>query len=434
MATRARPKTAPTPRSRTSKADPTPRSRTRTRPSRRRDVAPRGAAVVGQSGGPTAVINESLVGAILASREAMPVTKVYGARHGVAGVLADDLVDLTRTSAARLEAVARTPAAALGSVRKKPTRDECLAMFETFRRRDIRYFFYIGGNDTAETAHILGECARDERYPIRVIHVPKTIDNDLRVTDHCPGYGSAARFVAQAFMGDNLDNRSLKGVKINVVMGRHAGFLTAAAALGRREPDDGPHLVYVPETIFDEERFVADVRRIHELYGRCLVAVSEGVHDADGVTLAQKLSERGERDAHGNVQLSGSGALGDALANLVKAAMPDARVRADTFGYLQRSFVGCRSEVDAREARMVGHDAVRYALRNPSGSVVLERGKGRRYSCKTALVPLRRVAKVTKSMPARFMNKDGNDVTKAFVDYAGPLTGPLPTLGRLPGI
>jgi 6-phosphofructokinase 1 len=392
-----------------------------------------GNALVGQSGGPTVVINQSLVGVVLEARRHGHIGRVYGARHGVAGILADDLVDLSRETPANLERVALTPAAALGSVRKKPTREECSRMFDTFRRHDIRYLFYIGGNDSAETANILLECARDARHPIRVFHVPKTIDNDLRVTDHCPGYGSAAKFVAQAFLGDDLDNRSLKGVKINVVMGRHAGFLTAASVLGRERRDDGPHLVYVPEVDFDKRRFVADVERVYARLGRCLVAVSEGVHDGEGLTVAESLAREAERDAHGNVQLSGSGALGDHLAGLVKRALREARVRADTFGYLQRSFAGCWSETDAAEARAVGRDAVRYAQRAESGTVVLQRVAGRHYACRTALVELSRVARVTRSMPRSWINRAGNDVTAAFVRYAAPLAGPLHPVGRLKG-
>ncbi|MHC4845957.1 MAG: 6-phosphofructokinase [Planctomycetota bacterium] len=393
-----------------------------------------GNALIGQSGGPTVVINQSLAGIVLEARRQAAIGKVFGARHGVLGILGDDLVDLGRETEANLERVALTPAAALGSVRKKPNREECLAMFETFRRHDIRYLFYIGGNDSAETANIILECAKAEKHPIRVVHVPKTIDNDLKVTDHCPGFGSAAKFVAQAFMGDNLDNRSLKGIKINVVMGRHAGFLTAASVLGRRYDDDGPHLVYVPEVAFDEKRFLADVKRVYKQLGRCLVAVSEGIHDKRGVTVAEKLASKAERDAHGNVQLSGSGALGDHLAGLVKGAIKGARVRADTFGYLQRSFAGCLSERDAAEARMVGRDAVRYALRAQSGTVVLTRGRGRRYSCRTALTALNKVAKFTKSMDRRFINREGNNITPAFLDYAAPLAGPLHPIGRLKGM
>lgn len=380
------------------------------------------------------MINQSLVGIVEAAASCPAIHKVFGARHGVAGILADDLLRLDTQSPRTLERVAITPAAALGSVRKKVTRTECLAMFETFRRRDVHYLFYIGGNDSAETANILLECAREERYPIRVIHVPKTIDNDLQVTDHCPGYGSAAKFVAQAFMGDNLDNRSLRGVKVNVVMGRHAGFLTAASALGRHHDDDGPHLIYVPEVAFNTRRFVADVKRVHKRLGRCLIAVSEGIHDARGVTIAESLTGDAERDSHGNVQLSGSGGLGDHLSALIKSALPGVRVRADTFGYLQRSFAGCYSASDAAEARRVGRDAVGFAMTGKGGTVVLKRKPGKRYAVTTALAPLKKVAKFTKTMPRGFINAAGNDITPRFLNYAAPLAGPLHVIGRLRGM
>ena len=168
---------------------------------------------------------------------------MYGARHGLEGLLTSDLIDLTAETPETLERVARTPSAALGSVRKKATEEDCKELIDVFKAHDIRYFFYIGGNDTAETAHIVDELARGEDYDFRVCHIPKTIDNDLRETDHCPGYGSAARFVALALMGDNLDNAALKGVKIDVIMGRHAGFLTGASALARQAETDGPHLI-----------------------------------------------------------------------------------------------------------------------------------------------------------------------------------------------
>ncbi|MCC7169858.1 MAG: diphosphate--fructose-6-phosphate 1-phosphotransferase, partial [Planctomycetes bacterium] len=284
----------------------------------------KGHAVIGQSGGPTAVINQSLVGIVEEARKHACIDGIYGALHGVRGLLDDRLVDLRAESAATLERVAGTPASALGSVRKKPTREECERIANQLRERGVRYVFYIGGNDSAETAHLLAELGRGSGHELRVFHVPKTIDNDLLVTDHCPGFGSAARFVAAATIGDNLDNRSLPGVKINVVMGRHAGFLTAATALARVEPDDGPHLIYLPETTFDVERFLGDVERVVARLKRCVIAVSEGIHDADG----RLIVEGREKDSHGNVQLSGSGALGDLLADHVKKRLGEsARVR-----------------------------------------------------------------------------------------------------------
>ncbi len=392
----------------------------------------RGNAIVGQSGGPTVVINESLVGVVKAAKRSGVIPQVLGGVHAVKGILADHFIDLSAESDTDLEAVAMTPAAALGSVRKKPTEDECRRVLDICRKRDVRYFFYIGGNDSAETAHLLSNMANSAGYAMRLFHVPKTIDNDLRVTDHCPGYGSAARFVASAFIGDDLDNRSLPGVKIDVVMGRHAGFLTAASALARTRPGDGPHLVYLPEIVFDVPRFEADVKRIVERWGRCVVAVSEGVHDASG----KLLGETAEKDSHGNVQLSGSGSLGDLLASFVKRALgKEARVRADTLGYLQRSFVGVRSESDAREARRVGEEAVKAATSGAfeSGSVAMRRVSNSPYAVEYFVTPLDSVAKVTKSFPQEWIHPDGNDVLDPFLEYARPLVGELPRTRLLNG-
>ena len=388
-----------------------------------------GNALIGQSGGPTCVINQSLVGVVQEAMAAAPIRRVFGAIHGIAGVLEERLIDLGRESAETLEGVANTPCAALRSVRKKPTREECERVLSVLRKHDVRYFFYIGGNDSAETAHILNELAVAERYDVRLFHVPKTIDNDLRVTDHCPGYGSAAKFVASAMMGDDQDNRSLPGVKIDVIMGRHAGWLTAASRLARTFDDAGPHLIYVPERVFDEERFVADVDRMVTRHGRCLVAVSEGIHRADG----EPIGKTKEVDSHGNAQLSGSGALGDRLADLVKSRLGKGlRVRADTFGYLQRSFAGYVSEVDAAEAREVGRTAVRVAVagKTPHGSIVIRREPGATYRAAFDVTELSNVAKNTRDLDERFLRGD-NDIDDSFLDYVRPLVGKLPVPTRL---
>jgi ATP-dependent phosphofructokinase / diphosphate-dependent phosphofructokinase len=398
----------------------------------------RGAAVIGQSGGPTVVINQSLVGYIEAAKEAGCITRVLGARHGVQGMMEGDLIDLGAETSELLERIAKVPAAALGSVRMKPGPEDVAKVIETFKQNDIRYFFYIGGNDTAETAHIVEQVSAEQGYEMRCFHVPKTIDNDLRVTDHCPGYGSAARFVAHAFQGDDRDNRSLPGVKINVVMGRHAGWLTAASALGRRSDADGPHLIYLPERVFDPAQFVADVADVYNRLGRCIVAVSEGIHDADGKPFLQVYAEQagsalaGQEDSHGNVQLSGTGALGDALANLVKEHMGGIRVRADTFGYLQRSFPADCSAIDQAEARQVGRDAVAAAISGEysSGSIAIRRIEGAEYSSETFVTPLHTVAKHTKDMPDEFISGH-NNVSQAFLDYAMPLTGGVEPMADL---
>ncbi len=390
----------------------------------------KGKMLIGQSGGPTAVINQSLVGAILEARQHDAITGILGARHGLAGIMDEDFIDLTTQSKDQLEDVALTPAAALGSVRLKPGRAECERVFEVFKKYDIRYFFYIGGNDSAETAHIIAEMAKEEKYDFCTIHLPKTIDNDLRVTDHCPGFASAAKFVALAFMGDDRDNAALGGVKINVVMGRDAGFLTAASALARQAEGQGPHLIYVPERSFDVGTFQTDVKAMVEKYGRCVIAVSEGITDAKG----QPVMTSGERDSHGNLQLSGTGALGDFLSGKVKEAFVEqgVRVRADTFGYLQRSFPGVISEVDAKEARMVGSFGVQHAVNDgEAGSVAICRLSSKPYASECFITPLSTVAREATSLKDEYIDISGHDVTQAWLDYLKPLVGDLPKMGVL---
>ncbi len=393
-----------------------------------------GNMLIAQSGGPTVVINQSLVGAILEAKQQKPIRKIFGSLHGIKGILGENFIDLGRESAATLEKVANTPSSALGSVRKKPTPEDCAKMFEVMRKYEVRYFFYIGGNDSAETAHIVNEESKKTGYELACFHIPKTIDNDLRENDHTPGFGSGARFVACAHQGDNLDNRALPGVKINVIMGRHAGFLTAASALARQYPDDGPHLIYLPERPFIVEKFLADVKRVNAQFGRCVVAVSEGIADENGTAIAAKFTK--ETDSHGNVQLSGTGALGDLLADLVKKNTEISRVRADTFGYLQRSFAGVVSPTDAKEARAVGALAVREAVKAPEGggSIAIKRKPGAKYQVYFERVPLQNVAKETRHMPDEFIAPDGNDVTEAFLKYARPLAGELPEIGRFKGV
>src|SRR5471032_1724510 len=323
-----------------------------------------GKIVVAQGGGPTAVINQSLAGVVLEARRFRDVTRVYGALHGVRGIINEDLVDLTRETSHNLELVAATPSSALGSTRDKPDLAYCEEIFKVLRAHEIEQFYYIGGNDSSDTVRIVSEQAQKAGYPLRSIHIPKTIDNDLVGSDHTPGFPSAARFVAQAFAGANLDNAALPGVYVGVVMGRHAGFLTAASALAKEI----------------------------------------------------------ERDAHGNVQLSGTGALADLLCDEIKAKLGIKRVRGDTFGYLQRSFIGCVSDVDQREAREVGEKAVQFAMwGDRDGSVAIKRTGF--YSVDYALLPLTDVAGKTRTMEDEFISDSGTDVTDAFRMYLRPLLG-----------
>lgn len=381
-----------------------------------------GKVVIAQGGGPTAVINQSLVGVVLESRKFAQVSRVYGAVNGVTGILNEDFVDLTQETTHNLEQVAVTPSSALFSTREKPDEKFCKEMFRVMKAHDVRYFFYIGGNDSADTVRIVNEQAKKVRYEFRAIHIPKTIDNDLVLNDHTPGYGSAARFVAQAFIGANLDNMALPGVYIAVVMGRQAGFLAAASCLAQKYPDDGPHLIYFPERTFSVDKFLKDVKGVYDKYGRCLVAVSEGICDESGNPIITKLLDHIETDAHGNKQLSGTGQLGDLLSKLVTQKLKVKRVRADTLGYLQRSFIGVVSDIDQQEAREVGEKAVQYAIwHNVDGSIAIKRTGF--YSVDYELVDLKDIAGKTRTLSDEFINSEGNGVTDAFKFYLRPLVG-----------
>ncbi len=413
---------------------------------------PTGNAVIGQSGGPTAVINQSLVGVIEALKTGLveqgKIKRIFGMRHGVRGIAKDhpeELVDLTGTSAEKLERIAHTPSAALGSTRDKPDDAYCDQIIEGCRDNNIRYFFYIGGNDSADTCRIVSEKAAAANYEMRCFHVPKTIDNDLRENDHTPGFPSAARFVTLAHMGDALDNASLGGIKINIIMGRSAGFLTASAALARclRETDadpakrPAPHLIYVPEVPFAMDEFLADVDAVYSKLGRCQIAISEGIRDAGGKEIGPQLMASDEVDAHGNVQLSGSGALGDGLSDIIKKGLTPAggkslRVRADTFGYLQRCWPH-PSVVDAMEARASGrHAAALAAQGDASASVTIVRTNNALDSYRSACgrADLSAVARHARHMPPEFLS-GRNNVSPAFYDYCQPLVGDLPRLEQL---
>jgi 6-phosphofructokinase 1 len=427
------------------------------------DSLVRGNAIIGQAGGPTAVINQSLVGVIEGLRGGLHasghVQRIYGMLHGVRGLVSGDgivtgnvagarggLLDFTDMHQDRLDRLARTPSACLGSTRDKPDDSYCDRIMQVCRTHDIRYFFYIGGNDSADTCRIVNQMADRAKYDMRCFHVPKTVDNDLVENDHCPGYASAARYVAMACMADFMDNISLPGIKINVIMGRHAGFLTAASALARRrdlaeplESTDGPQLVYLPEVPFDLDRFLADIDSIYSRKGRCHVAVSEGIRDATGKEIGAQLIAGAQRDAHGNVQLSGSSALGDALADEIKRRLTPTggkapRVRADTFGYVQRCWPD-PAPIDAMEARRVGRFAAAAAMSgHESGSISLVRSgrgyDGEPYRCNFRCVELSLVAGRTRTMPPEFIEGASN-VSGAFLDYAAPLVGDLPGFERL---
>ncbi|MER8394660.1 diphosphate--fructose-6-phosphate 1-phosphotransferase [Mesorhizobium sp. M1340] len=370
-----------------------------------------GTFVIAQGGGPTAVINQTVVGAALEIRKRHPGAKVLGSIHGVRGIRDGNYVDLSAIPEDRLRLIAATPSAALGSTRDKPDAAYCDLILNGLKKAGADAFIYIGGNDTSGTQQILTDAAGGK---IAFVHAPKTIDNDLEENDHTPGFMSAAEFVAGAFLSVDLDFRALPGIYVGIVMGRHAGFLTAASAAWQLDQDSGPHLVYVPERPFSAAGFIDDVRATLDRHKRCIVAVSEGVSTADGKALVESLvpPERLERDQHGNVKLSGSD-LPAALERALAEGLPGKRARVDALGYMPRGYVGAISAVDAQEAFDAGAFAVTVADEG-GGSVALQYdGK------KTVLkkVPLKNVAGKTRHMPDDFMLPDVNRLSDAGMVY-----------------
>ena len=379
--------------------------------------------VIAQGGGPTAVINQSAVGAVIEARKQFPSCKVLGARHGVRGVRKGDFIDLSAVSEAELLRVAATPGAALGSTRDKPDAAYCAEVLAGLQKAGATGFIYIGGNDTAGTQLILRDSGKGG---IAFTHVAKTIDNDLTENDHTPGFISAAQFVAGAFVSLDLDFRALPGIYVGIVMGRHAGFLTASAAGWQRDPADAPHLIYVPELVFSMDQFEADIGRVLAKYGRCVVALSEGIKDKAGRPVYESLVAAGsqEVDAHGNVQLSG-GDLGLALQNELKARFPKARARVDTFGYLPRGYIGAISPLDQREAFAAGACAVDVCNAG-GGSVALRLDGG---ACHPARVDLELVAGKTRLMQREFLDTDPTQLSAAGRAYFARLLPLRPMTG-----
>jgi 6-phosphofructokinase 1 len=367
--------------------------------------------VIAQGGGPTAVINQTMVGAALEARKRYPKSKVLGALHGVRGIRDGKFVELHKIPEADLKRIANTPSAALGSTRDKPDAAYTAQVLEGLKKVKADVFVNMGGNDTSGTQQILTDAAGGSMV---FMHAPKTIDNDLMENDHTPGFISAGEFVAGAFKSVDLDFRALPGIYVGIVMGRHAGFLTAASAAWRDEKDDGPHLIYVPERAFSTKQFIDDVRRTVDKHKRCVVAVSEGVTTADGKALLESLvpADRLERDAHGNIKLSGSD-LNRALELALAEGLPGKRARVDALGYIPRGYIGAISRTDAREAFRAGAFAVATAEQG-GASIALKYENG-----KTVLkrVPLGNVAAKTRHMPDNFLDKDGTHLSKAGMAY-----------------
>lgn len=386
--------------------------------------------LVAQSGGPTAVINSSLVGVIEEGKSQAQIGTVIGAERGIKGVLEEALVDLSREAPATLRALRQTPSAALGTSRHKLKGDDLERIVEVLRKYDVGYFCFIGGNDSMDTANRIGALAIERKYDLQVMGIPKTVDNDLVETDHCPGYGSAARFVAATLRDAGLDTEAgatSTPVKIIEIMGRHAGWLTAATALAREGREDAaPHLIYVPERPVTVDDILADVERVVRRLGMAVVAVSEGIRDPAGHFLAATSTAV---DAFGHQQLGGVSAY---LADQVTRAT-GLKARFEKPDTMQRASTCLISPVDAEEAYQVGAAAVRAMLAGQTAQMVsLQREPGAEYRVSTRLVPLEQVANRERHLPEEYMAGPEEGVSEAFLAYARPLIGPpLPEHGRL---
>jgi len=382
----------------------------------------KGNLAIGQSGGPTVAINSSLCGVIQEALAHDEIGEIYGMFRGIQGLLSDQFIDLRRQSPDVIKGLRRTPSAALGTGRYKVTPKDHERILDVLKARNIRYVHYIGGNDSADTSLKLHKLAADAGYELHVIAVPKTVDNDLYGTDHCPGYPSAARFVATALRDTGRDTEAMgpaSPVKILEIMGRNAGWLTAAAALAREEEGDPPHLVYVPERPVSVERLVDDVQRCYKEHEHVVIAMSEGAQEAPGKTLGEEYAPK-EVDVFGHRM---KGGVSDYVAALLRGRL-GLKVRLDQPNYLQRSFMLCASPIDLEEAYRIGKKAVQEALTGRiEGMVTLTRDPGPEYHCSAGIASLEGIANREKKLPPGFMNEDGNWPTNAFLAYARPLLG-----------
>ena len=401
------------------------------------EKALKGSCIIGQSGGPTSVINSSAYGVIRTALDNENITRVLGAAHGIKGVLNDELYDMNVEDAKELELLMNTPSSELGSCRYKmadPDVDDTdyKRILEIFKKYDVRYFFYNGGNDSMDTCDKISRFMDKSGWECRVMGVPKTIDNDLNNTDHCPGFASAAKYIATSCAEIYKDARVYDTgmVCIIEIMGRHAGWLTAASALAGIA-GCAPDLIYLPETDFDMEKFVENVERIFHEKGNCLVAVSEGIHYADGSFVSE--AKTSATDGFGHAQLGGLASL---LASVIKERT-GVKVRGIELSLLQRCAAHCASAVDVEEAFNAGKVAVESAVAGETGKMVAfkcSRDNGE-YKCNYELVPLTSVANFEKKVPAEWITADGTGVTKDFIDYALPLiqgTIERPTENGLP--
>ena len=384
----------------------------------------KGACIVGQSGGPTSVINASVYGVVDTALKSPAITQVLGAAHGIKGVLADCLYDMGKEDPQELALLKNTPSSALGSCRYKMKDSEeddtdYKRILEVFRKHNVRYFFYNGGNDSMDTCNKISKYMQKVGYECRVMGVPKTIDNDLYGTDHCPGFASAAKYIATSCMEVYQDARVYDTGMICIIeiMGRHAGWLAGSAALATAY-GAGPDLIYLPETDFDMDKFLSDVERIYKEKGNCMVAVSEGIHYADGSFVSE--AKTSATDGFGHAQLGG---LAARLTDVINASLGGVKVRPIELSLLQRCAAHCASGTDMAESFMSGKVAVEAAVSGVTDKMVgfecTRDANG--YHCEPKLFDLSLVANTEKKVPREWINAEGNGVTQGFIDYCLPL-------------
>ncbi len=390
-----------------------------------------GKAIFAQSGGPTAVINSSICGAIEEARKHKEIVAMYGSIHGILGVLHENMIDLNRESPRTISLLRQTPSSSLGSSRYKLKEEDYDRILKVLAAHDIRYFFIAGGNDSMDTANRVFRMARERGYELSVMGLPKTVDNDLPITDHCPGYGSVARWLALSVRDAGLDTEAIytsDTIKVVETMGRNAGWITAATALARQRPNDAPHIILLPEIPFSRDKFLSDVERVYCKLGYALITCCEGLRDENGDYLTA--SQRSlDTDRFGHRQLGG---VGETLCGIIAEGLK-IKARADKPGTIQRVSALLASPVDVEEAYATGAQAVKHAVEGKSGwMVTLEREPGAEYACKTGIVSLEEVANREKKVPREFINAEGTGVTGAFLEYVTPLIGgPLPEYARL---
>lgn len=393
----------------------------------------KGNLIVGQSGGPTAVINCSLAGAIQEAKRFSAINDIYGMLHGIEGVLKEQIIDLRAEKPGTIDGLKHTPSAALGACRTKLKQADYERIVKVLQAHGVRYFVYIGGNDSADTCYHVGKLAHESGYELRTIAVPKTVDNDLAFTDHCPGYGSVSRFNAIATRDAGRDTEAIgivDNVKIIETMGRNTGWITASTALAKEGPDDAPHLIYLPERPFNMGLFLEDVRKTFDRLRHCVVTVCEGLKDDKGVELVAS-KRKVDTDSFGHKQLGG---VADFLCDAIATNL-NIKARFDKPGTIQRMSIIAASPVDQEEAYLVGKQAVASAVDGVSGQMItLVRESNSPYRATTGLAPLQEVANAEKVVPPEFINERGNFVTERFVEYLRPLIGgPLPPYVRFAG-